>query len=54
MGDIFIKLNFYNCIRGWGGVGKQVGDALGHKVYIFWALNILLYHYKVERQYPMK
>ena len=39
---------------GRGRIGIEVGDALGHKVYIFWALNILLYHDKVERQYPIK
>ena len=50
---IFIKLNYYNCIwrvEGGGRVGIWVGDTLGHMVYIFWALNILPYHYKVERQ----
>ena len=50
---IFIKLNYYNCIRrveGGGRVGIGVGDALGHMVYIFWALNILPYNYKVERR----
>ena len=43
-GDIFTKLNYYNCIRGWvrGTVGIQVGDALGHKVYIFWASNLYI------------
>ena len=58
-GNIVIKLNYYNCIRdrgrgGGGKVGILVGYALGNKVYIFWALNTLLYHYKIERQYPIK